>query len=45
MTSKNIYPDVIKKSMPDFDKMFADQIEEYNQATVGNVERLSDEAV
>lgn len=45
MTSKNIYPDVIKKSMPDFDKMFADQIEEYNQATVGNVERLSDEVV
>ena len=45
MTSKNIYQDVIKKSMPDFDKMFADQIEEYNQATVGNVERLSDEAV
>lgn len=45
MTSKNIYPDVIKKSMPGFDTMFADQIEEYNQATVGNVERLSEETV
>ncbi len=45
MTSKNIYPDVIKKSMPVFDTMFADQIEEYNQATVGNVERLSEETV
>lgn len=43
MTSKNIYPDVIKKSMPEFDKMFADQIEEYNQATVGNIERLSED--
>ena len=45
MSSKNIYPDVIKKSMPDFDKMFADQIEEYNQSTVGAVERLSEEKV
>lgn len=27
MNSKNIYPDVISKSMPDFDKKFAEQIE------------------
>lgn len=27
-SSKNIYPDVIKKSLPIFDTMFADQIEE-----------------
>lgn len=33
MNSKNIYQDVIKKSMPLFDKMFADQIEELNAAT------------
>ena len=45
ITCKNIYPDVIKKAMPDFDKLFADQIEEYNQSTVGNIERLSEEQV
>ena len=45
MSSKNIYPDVIKKSMPDFDRIFADQIEEYNQQTKGNYERLSEESV
>ena len=27
MNSNNIYPDVISKSMPDFDKKFAEQIE------------------
>ena len=43
VTSKNIYQDVIKKSMPEFDKIFADQIDEYTQATVGNIERLSEE--
>ena len=43
MSSKNIYPDVIKKSMPDFDVIFADQIAEYNEQTNGNVERLSEE--
>ena len=44
-SSKNIYPDVIKKSMPEFEKMFADQIEEYRVKTQGNYERLSEEAV
>ena len=45
MSSKNIYPDVIKKSMPIFDTIFADQIAEYEQTTKGNVEKLSDETV
>ena len=45
MTSKNIYPDVIKKSMPEFEKMFEDQIEEYRKETQGNYERLSEETV
>ncbi len=30
--SKNIYPDVIKKSMPVFDTLFANQIAEYNES-------------
>ena len=45
MSSKNIYPDVIKKSMPTFDVMFKDQIGEYDAQTRGNVERLSDDIV
>ena len=44
-SSKNIYPDVIKKSMPEFDKIFADQLEEYRQETEGDLERLSEETV
>ncbi|MBR2678220.1 MAG: ATP-dependent Clp protease ATP-binding subunit [Bacilli bacterium] len=43
MSSKNIYPDVIRKSMPEFDKIFADQIAEYNQTAIGNIERLSED--
>ena len=43
--SKNIYPDVIRKSMPEFEKMFADQIEEYREETQGEYERLSEETV
>ena len=43
--SKNIYPDVIRKSMPEFEKMFADQIEEYKEETQGGYERLSEETV
>ena len=42
-SSKNIYPDVITKSMPVFDTLFKDQIEEYQNATAGNVERLSED--
>ena len=42
-SSKNIYPDVIAKSMPQFDTMFADQIEEYRIATQGNYERLGED--
>ncbi len=43
VTSKNIYPDVVKKSMPQFDEMFADQIAEYNEETKGNYERLGED--
>ncbi len=43
VNSKNIYPDVIKKNLPTFDTMFADQIEEYNQSKFsGHVDRLGD---
>ena len=45
VTSKNIYPDVIQKSMPQFDKLFEEQIEEYNEQTKGNYERLSEETI
>ena len=44
-SSKNIYPDVIEKSMPIFDKMFKDQILEYENNAHLNVERLSDDTV
>lgn len=43
MSSKNIYQDVIKKSMPEFDTIFADQIAEYNEKVRGNLEKLSDD--
>ena len=45
MNSKNIYPDVIKKSMPEFERIFEDQLEEYRKETQGNYEKLSEEAV
>ena len=44
-SSKNIYPDVIAKSMPKFDETFADQIAEYKEATQGNYERLGEDTV
>ena len=44
-SSKNIYPDVIEKSMPNFDKIFKDQMEEYKEETQGSYERLSEEQV
>ena len=43
MNSKNIYQDVITKSMPEFDKIFADQIEEYNLENKGKYERLGED--
>lgn len=43
MSSKNIYQDVIRKSMPEFDQIFADQIAEYNESVQGNIEKLSEE--
>jgi hypothetical protein len=42
-SSKNIYPDVIEKSMPKFDQMFKDQIGENRVETQGNYERLGEE--
>ena len=33
MNSKNIYPDVIKKAMPEFDKIFEKQIQEEEEET------------
>lgn len=46
MTTKNVYPDVIKKAMPQFETLFADQIAECNSMS-SNVgyEKLSDEKV
>lgn len=43
--SKNIYPDVIAKSMPQFDKMFNDQINEYKEENHGSYERLGDDSI
>ena len=42
-SSKNIYPDVIKKSMPIFETMFADQIAEYDAQTTGDYEKLGED--
>lgn len=42
-SSKNIYPDVITKSMPEFDTIFAEQIAECNSQNTGNYERLAEE--
>ena len=43
MNSKNIYPDVIKKSMPEFDKLFEEQLSEFNIENKINIERLGEE--
>ena len=43
MSSKNIYQDVIVKSMPQFDTIFADQIKEYNDKHNGNLEKLGED--
>ncbi len=47
LNSKNIYPDVIKKAIPQFDILFQTQIEEYQNQEDNNTkyERLSDEVV
>ena len=42
VSTKNVYPDVIEKSLPQFDQMFEEQIAECKQ---GSMERLSDETV
>ena len=43
INSKNIYPDVIKKSMPEFDKLFEKQIQEEEEEKYGKIEHLSEE--
>ena len=43
VNSKNIYPDVIKKGLPEFNKLFEEQIEEYNKEHSVNIERLSED--
>ena len=43
--SKNIYPDVIKKSMPLFEEMFKDQIEEWKEENGEEIEKLSEEII
>ena len=43
VNSKHIYPDVITKSMPDFDKLFAEQIEECQNQKETKYEKLSDD--
>ena len=44
-SSKNIYPDVINKSMPIFDTMFKDQIAEFDNGEQSNIEKLSDDTI
>ena len=41
VNSRNIYPDVIKKALPVFDTMFADQIEEY-EGDIDKYEKLDE---
>ena len=43
VNSKNIYPDVIKKGLPEFSKLFEEQIGEYNKEHSINIERLSED--
>lgn len=45
MNSKNIYQDVIAKSMPIFDQQFAEQIEECRREIQGDFEKLSEESI
>ena len=44
VSSKNVYPDVIKKSMPEFDRLFAEQIALESQEEE-SYERLADDFV
>ena len=43
VTCKNIYPDVITKSMPTFDKLFADQIQELDLSD--KFQKLTEETI
>ena len=45
MDSKNIYPDVVQKSMPQFDEIFKDQIAEWREKFEVHIERLSDDNI
>lgn len=45
MDSKNIYPDVIRKAIPEFDTIFKDQIQEIEEQNAGKLEKLSEDKV
>lgn len=45
VNSKNIYPDVISKSMPLFDTIFADQLRMLQEQTTETFEKLDEESV
>ena len=45
MNSKNIYPDVIQKSLPEFDTIFAEQIEECKAQNDKKYEKLSEDTI
>ena len=45
MESKNIYPDVIRKAITEFDTIFKDQIQEIEEQNAGKLEKLSEEKV
>ena len=45
LSSKNIYPDVISKSMPSFEEKFKAQIEEWESKHHKVYERLSEDQV
>lgn len=43
MSSKNIYPDVIEKSMPVFDNIFKDQLRELEDENYSTIEKLEED--
>ena len=45
MDSKNIYPDVVQKSMPQFEELFKDQIAEWKEKFEVHIERLAEDNI
>ena len=43
INSKNIYPDVIRKAIPEFDNIFSEQLKEIEEQNAGHIEKLSEE--